>query len=116
MTEVTPDNAARATPVAYTGQDELAAIAAGFSTACTFGTYSELQGRTVPVFDATTVTALEARVVELEAALRSLRDAFIFRQAVVACADAIEKIDFADNKVWKACEEAKNILTGAGAK
>lgn len=71
-TEVTPDNAASATPVAYTGQDELDAIAAGFSTACTFGTYSERQGRTVPVFDATTVTALEAEVASLRALLVSV--------------------------------------------
>lgn len=73
-----------------------------------------------PLYSAATVAELRAkadaaerRVGELEVALRNLRDAFVFRQAIVASADTIEKIDFADSKAWKACDEAKAALTGA---
>lgn len=110
-------------PVAYTGQDELDAIAAGFSTACTFGTYSELQDRTVPLYSAATVAELRAEVERL----RKSNELYSFAMNTAGIDELKRRADAAERRVgelrhalvevtaslaWLAHGECRNIHDG----
>lgn len=76
--------------VAYTGQDEIDAIAAGITTACTFGTYSERQGRTVPLYSASALDALRGEVERWKSR---------YDEAMQARADEQKRADAAEQRV-----------------